>query len=103
MEYVLELGKCNIEPVLTSHGELAWHIADVPAVLQRISAHGLIVLGGDILDIEMQYTYDNWYHNVDRSLSKSLNVKSSFDAAQEYIQKYINRNGEGFFVVLVVH
>lgn len=102
MKYLLELAKRNIEPTLTKQGEQAWHIVDVPVVLESIFAHSLIVLGGDILNSEMEYTYDSWYHNIDRSLSKSLNVEKSFDTAQEYIQKYINWNGESYFVVLIV-
>ncbi len=74
----------------------------VPQVLDIALQNQWIVLGGDVLNKDLQYTYDNWYYDPDMHLSLSNNVANSIQKCNQYISKYIERNGNDFLYVLVI-
>ena len=92
----------NIFPIYISNHEIAWHLKDANAVLNWLNNNNKILLGGDIIDLNKNYTYDNWYYNYDNSLSFVDNVNNSIDKARSYISDYINKNGDCYYVVLVL-
>ena len=93
--------KQNICPVTTAWGELAWKIKDYALILELFRDNKCIVLGGDVLDLEKNYNYDNWYYNDKSDVSFEENLSSSISVAKEYLQNYIKDNGEKFYVVFV--
>lgn len=95
------ISKQGIVPQKISQYELAWKIDDAKVVLQWFAANNNIVLGGDILDINKKYTYDNWYYNYDDLCSSLENAKNSIKKANEYISNYVAINGSDYYVVLV--
>ncbi len=86
----------------TSWQEFAWQIKDALAVLEYVASKENVVLGGDILDNNLNYTYDNWFYNTDESKSLCDNSVSSVNTAKEYISNYIKRNGTDYYVVIVL-
>lgn len=91
----------KIKPVFISENELAWKLSDAFFVLRYMVEHQHIILGGDILNSELKHNYDSWYYNVDTSKDSQENSKLSYDKAVDYLQKYFERNGQNFYVVLV--
>ena len=92
----------NIEPIYTPWNEYAWKYSDFPELLRYFQENAYIVLGGDILTMELKYTYDNWYYNPDPFDSKEENVRRSIAAAEDYLTNYKNRNGTDYYIVFVV-
>ena len=82
--------------------EAAWKIEETPMILDFFASQGKMILGGDILTQDLQYTYDNWYYQENPNKTKSKNVKDSNLSAQEYILKYIRSHGAAYHVVIVV-
>ena len=93
--------KEGITPQKISPYEFAWKIDDIKPILQWLSANNKVVMGGDVLDITLEYTYDNWYYNVDDTCSLFENVKNSIEKANEYISNYLAINGSNYYIVLV--
>ena len=83
-----------ISSIATSWGEMAWKIEDALDVLEYFSSQNHLVLGGDILDLNFEYTYDNWYYNGSSS-------KGSISVSEEYLFNFIKNNGKNYYVVFV--
>lgn len=92
----------SIKPVKFSEYEDAYEIAVVPEILEVLLNNNCVVLGGDILTKDMKYNYDNWYYEPLEDVDYLTNVKRSYEKANDYIVKYIEKNGVNYFVVLVV-
>lgn len=75
--------------------ELAWTYTDVMTVLKYLEENGILVLGGDVLDKKMSYTYDNWCY-------QDKNYIESIEYAKNYINNYYIKNGNEYYYVLVV-
>ena len=98
-DFLIELG--SIAKVATSQGETAWNIEDTSNIIKIASEHNRIILGGDILNICGEYTYDNWYYNLDHSVSVEVNVERSGAKCLQYINNYMQKYGNQFLVVFV--
>lgn len=85
----------------TCNNETAWRLTDAISVIKHMGSEGNIILGGDILDEGLQYTYDSWYYNIDKLKSLESNSVDSVRVATEYISDYIKNNGDGFYVIIV--
>ncbi len=83
------------------NNEFAFHITDALLILDCYCDLSVIVLGGDILTNELNYSYDNWYYNIDNNLSNEENSKNSITVAKTYLKKYIDRNGTDYYCVFV--
>ena len=91
-----------IRSTFFSDSETAWRIEDAPLVLEYLQSKNKLVLGGDILTDALEYTYDNWYYNVDSMQNLEHNVEYSVRRACEYISNYAKANGTEFHVVFVI-
>lgn len=85
----------------TLGNEVAWRIQDVIEVLNYTKKNNIVILGGDILSHDMAYTLDNWYYIPQHDMTKRENSLSSYELALEYINSYVLRNGDNFYVVIV--
>ena len=85
-----------------SDTENAWRIEDAFFVLEYLKNKNKIVLGGDILTKNLEHNYDSWYYNVKLNKNYNINVECSIKLAFEYISKYIQTNGNTFYVVFVI-
>lgn len=83
----------------TEGTEYAWRIEEVLGVIEVLRREGRVILGGDVLDRDMEYTYDNWYHNL---CDPATDCCVSCEKAQSYVQQYLDRFGPEYYVVLVV-
>ena len=97
----INIGNKTITSVYFTDFETAWKMEDAFLVLEYLKSNNRIVLGGDILTEKLEYNYDNWYYDVDTSQSSGYNVERSIMVAFEYLSKYIQRNGNSFYVVFV--
>lgn len=88
--------------VKTHWGEMVWPTRCIPEILQLAVDNQWIILGGDILDMAKNYTYDNWYYNPDAQLSLNLNVTASVEKTREYISQYCKKNGTDFWISLTI-
>lgn len=83
----------------TAGDEYAWRIGEVPDVIEVLRKEGRVILGGDVLDRDMDYTYDNRYHD---SGDPQNDCEASCGKARAYVQRYLERFGPEYYVVLVV-
>ena len=88
--------------IITPWTEYAWKYEDFPEILRYFQNQGWIVLGGDILTLELTHTLDNWYYNPESGLSEEENVLLSCETAERYLGNYRNRKGSDYYIVFVV-
>lgn len=93
--------KLKRKSVFVSQYELAWKITDAEEFIEEALSNQVIVLGGDILDANMQYNYDNWYYEPEKLINKKANSLHSCDRMKNYIEKYRNNNGSEFFMIII--
>ena len=92
----------------TPWGESAWRSEDIPQAIAAINESNKVILGGDVISLEMKSTYDSWYYqptwkthdNYVSSLRK--NTEESIRCAEEYIKRYVDMHGDGYLFILVV-
>lgn len=77
-------------------------ISTIAEQLEVLLDAGIILLGGDILDSEGHYTYDNWYYEYNPRVDDMQNSRDSINKAKEYLEAYIDRNGTEYTVAIVV-
>ncbi len=97
----IDVGNKTITSVDFSNNEIAWKIEDTHFVLDYFRKENKIILGGDILTKNLVHNYDSWYYNYDQCQSEKSNVESGYKSAIEYISKYIQLNGNDFYVIIV--
>lgn len=83
----------------TEGTEFAWRIDEVLDVIEILRREGRVILGGDVLDRDMAYTYDNWYHDP---CDRDTDCEVSTGKAKAYVERYLERFGSEYYVVLVV-
>lgn len=84
-------------------GEVCWNYKDAKEVINYLYNNNCIILGGDVLkkvNDKFLYTYDNWFIS-DTELSDEECLKISFNHSIEYIEDYVEFNGEDFYFVIV--
>ena len=96
------ISRKGIVPQKISSYELAWKIDDIKPILQWLSANNKVVLGGDVLDVNKEYTYDNWFFENSNNLNNLEKITESAKKAKQYINCYYNNFGNEFYYVLVV-
>ncbi|MDO4774450.1 MAG: Imm40 family immunity protein [Aerococcaceae bacterium] len=78
--------------------EYAWTYEDILSICLIIQQENLIILGGDVYAYAngtIQSTYDSWCYEGESS-------QDSVVKTIEYMNRYVERNGENFLFVLVV-
>ena len=96
-----ELINCGLYGERLSNGEIAWHSDAIPGLMQLALEHRWIVLGGDVLTLSKEYTYDNWFYEPHHQCSLLQNVQESIQSCEEFINKYIAANGPNYIFVVV--
>ena len=71
-------------------------------VMDSLLHANTVLLGGDILDSNGNYTYGNWYYEYNPVVSEQENCKCSIEKARKYLLSYIEKNGVQYTVVLVL-
>lgn len=103
----MELGKFNFENKGSSLAELgvasyAYTYQDMLAHIDWIGSKKFIILGGDVYvegDRGLELTYDGWYYSPKNNDSDSF---QSISVAKDYINQYVDSNGENFYFAIVV-
>ena len=93
--------KIKKKSIYFSQYELAWKISDANEFIEDALKNEVIVLGGDILDSNMNYTCDNWYYEPDKSIERKVNSIQSCSCMKEYIDNYVKLNGTDYYIVIV--
>ena len=81
--------------------EYAWKYADAVEVITYLSNKECVILGGDVLNNNFGYTYDNWNYIENISFSLEKNISESAAKAIEYVDWYNKKFGEDFYYILV--
>ena len=93
----------NIEGAIRiSNDETAFPMKTVQKVFDTISKKQWIILGGDVLTLEFEYTYDNWYYEPDSKTSLLDNVLKSIRKSDQYISNYMKVHGDHHWVVFTI-
>ena len=82
-------------------GELAWNYSDIVSIMKMLYKNEFVILGGDVINNDLSYTYDNWYYDYNYSLSYEENVKLGFNRSIEYVRNYHVKFGDMFYYVIV--
>lgn len=90
------------DPIVAPSGEQAWSVSAIVGIMQQAIDNRWVVLGGDVISHEGQYTYDSWYYNRDYNICANDNVEASVRKCLDYINRYITLNGDSFYFVLVL-
>lgn len=80
--------------------DVALKYKDIKELLKMLRIYNLTILGGDVLNSDLEYTYDNWYIEKE-TLDPSKFSSFSIDITEKYIENYVNLNGDNFYFVLV--
>lgn len=91
----------EVQRYTLSSGEIVWNAEVILNIIAIARKHQRIILGGDILTLEGEYTYDNWYYNPDPNVSTAVNVERSISICTEYVDNYLKRNGNCFLFLIV--
>lgn len=78
----------------------SWNCID--NILAEIEKLQLTILGGDVYSIvegELILTFDSWYYTM---IGTSSDYSLSIDKAREYIEYYLDQNGENFYFSFVL-
>lgn len=96
---------CTIQ---TPWGEFAWRINDIYYAISMVRSTNGVILGGDVITTEMEYTGSNWFYqptwprDIEYTANLRNNVEQSIQRAQEYIDRYISLNNQDCLFVFVV-
>jgi hypothetical protein len=82
---------------VTTTGEYAWNHADAIEVIKYLTDKNCVISGGDVLNVNFEYTYDNWYYTY----SEVDNISASASKATEYIEWYNKKFGDDFYYIIV--
>lgn len=93
--------KLHSESKYISEYELAWKITCVEDIAGEALQNQVIILGGDILDSNLEYTGDNWYYETNKTEDIRCNSIRSCDCMEKYIKKYADLNGVDFYMIVV--
>lgn len=98
----ITVGNKVFSSIETSTKESAWSIKDALALLESGFFENSIILGGDVLDTDFSYNYDNWFYNINERKNSQSNSIESIRQAISYLSNYIKENGCDFYIVFVL-
>lgn len=74
---------------------------EVLTVLQHITTNeNMLILGGDVLNKDDQYIYENWFYSYSDSLSRKENMIRSCDETMKFISSLSDPHKYHYVVVL---
>jgi len=79
-----------------------WQIALFEELFDEIKKEHKIVLGGDIITEELKYTHDSWYFEPQEAKSREENCIMSLKTAETYLTNYMKRNGDKYYIDIVL-
>ena len=86
----------------TDEGEIAFPISVVPRIMKAALENQWVILGGDVLTTQLEYANANWYYEPDGARPLVDNVNRSIQKSQQYISKFLERNGNNFVIVFTI-
>jgi len=86
---------------VTMTTEYAWKCTDVLEVIKFLSDNTYAILGCDVLNDNLSYTYDNWSYTYDKSLTLEKNIEESVLKIIEYIDWYSTNFGDNYYYIIV--
>lgn len=75
---------------------LAWNYENIMKIIDILGKKKIVILGGDIIDKNLNYNYDNWYYNGGES-------KESIEKAKNYVENYHKNIGNDYYYILVIN
>ena len=82
-------------------GESILSYTEVLILLNHVRAHkDTIILGGDVLNENDEYTYENWYYDRNDALSFEENVDLSCQVTLAHLSGIINKENMNYILVL---
>ena len=78
----------------------AWPFDSIINVINFAESCGLMIWGGDVINKELDHTYDNWYQNGDNSLTWAQNCYIGAKKAKEYIDWHHSKFGDDYYYIL---
>jgi hypothetical protein len=85
--------------------EFAWNWQDILIVIDYFLNNHVFLSGGDVYSAvngTLRPTGDNWYINKSSYLSTSNDLEKSRNVSIDFINKYVEKNGENFLFSVVV-
>ncbi len=79
-----------------------WKIDLYKTLLCEIKENNKIILGGDVLTVDLKYTHCSWYYMPDSNKKLSDNCAQSYEVAIKYLAGFIERNGVDYYVEIVL-
>ena len=88
--------------IILSDEETAFPTYMVDQIMAITSARKWVILGGDILTNELQYTYDSWFYDVDPNISLYQNVFQSVQKCKQYLKEYESTHGSDYLIAFTI-
>lgn len=98
--YILtdEMKKNGVQTMTT---EYAWKYEYAIEVIDYLYSKEYVILGGDVLNDDFEYTCSNWYYENKNKISISDAIKESAQKAKTYLEWYHNKFGNDFYYIIV--
>ena len=100
MPYHFMTNELKNKGFVTVTNEYAWKYKDATEVINTLRENEYVILGGDVLSKNFEYTYDNWFFE-NNNLSRDKTIIESAKKALQYIEWYNSRFGDGFYYIIV--
>ncbi|MBQ2840425.1 MAG: hypothetical protein IJE70_03675 [Oscillospiraceae bacterium] len=101
MYYNILTAELKETAVKTYTGEYAWKYKETKKIIEYLKSCEYIILGGDVLNDMLNYTYDNWYYEVEHESSVIEAIAASASKAVQYLDMYHTKNGDSYYYILV--
>ena len=87
--------------IYISEYESAWKISCAKSLISEALQNQVIILGGDILNLNLEYTDDNWYYEPNKAKDINYNSIKSCNCMENYLKKYIDLHGVDYYIIIV--
>ncbi len=85
----------------TLTGETALSYSEVKTVIDYLlKTEEAIILGGDVLNLLFEYTYNNWYYKPIEDFSWSKHVAQSCEHTLQYIEQ-LNQPDKNLYILVL--
>lgn len=87
---------------LSPQGEEIWKACQLNEVIRFVRQNKLIILGGDVLLPDYEYSYSNWFYAPNIKKGWENNVELSIAKTRNFIAAYEKENGDSHFFTIVL-
>lgn len=102
MDILLSQAHKSMNGVVTDNGELAWTAQQTYEIMKLVEDKQWVVLGGDVLTRQFEYTCENWFFQPNHYTTLAQNVDESIFRCCQYISNFVKKNGDGFLFLLTI-